>query len=316
MYQKFQREFKLALGIFIILLLFLYFLERERPPSKRLHFISFGDYGIKGELNQTILAKAFTKWCEYNPCDYIMTLGDNFYSKGVENSNDVQFKQSFEDIYLKSKTISSIPWYAIHGNHDYRGNPQAQLEYAQKTKTNWKMPFYYYQHYPNINGFGVNFVFIDTNPMVDDYYVHEKMNISALTLHNVTTQFQWIDQTLKDTKEGDWKILLGHHPVYTNRFKSKTLTSNMIPIIQRNKVDLYINGHDHNVQVFDMEECLYITSGTGCMVKPIIKHKSQTFVMEEMSFTYVTIDRDQMVVKIIDFNGKIRKIITRLKERN
>ena len=101
-------------------------------------------------------------------------LGDNFYFDGVENSDDKRFqvnfctnlknfyylkyfnliiKDTYEDVFVTDHLVNT-PWFFllgkinyifvdefqiflikfIIGNHDHYGNPDAQLEYTNKSK--------------------------------------------------------------------------------------------------------------------------------------------------------------------------------------
>lgn len=55
--------------------------------------------------------------------------------------DDPQWKTKFEDVY--ADPALQLPIYPILGNHDHKGNPQAQVEYSQRNK-NWRMPAQYY----------------------------------------------------------------------------------------------------------------------------------------------------------------------------
>jgi len=67
---------------------------------------------------------------------FVISVGDNFYEDGVASIDDPKWKTSFEDVYTAPSL--QIPWYVALGNHDYHGNTQAQLDYAQASKR-WNM---------------------------------------------------------------------------------------------------------------------------------------------------------------------------------
>ena len=50
---------------------------------------------------------------------------DNFYNSGVTSVSDPQWLESWRTPYNHSSL--QLPWYACLGNHDYIGNPQAQV---------------------------------------------------------------------------------------------------------------------------------------------------------------------------------------------
>ena len=74
-------------------------------------FLSIGDWGTAAaKPNGKTMAK-------YNP-EFLLAIGDNFYSRGVTSVDDPQFKSKFEDTFagavknlarLTRPLISSIP---------------------------------------------------------------------------------------------------------------------------------------------------------------------------------------------------------------
>ena len=71
---------------------------------------------------------------------FVISVGDNFYENGVASLQDPHWQQSFEHVYA-AKSLQ-VPWYVVLGNHDYRGNVDAQLDYG-KTHPRWNMPARY-----------------------------------------------------------------------------------------------------------------------------------------------------------------------------
>jgi tartrate-resistant acid phosphatase type 5 len=246
-------------------------------------------------------------WCRLRRCDFVVTLGDNFYDQGVQSIQDEHFQRSYLDVY-QIDSLKGLKWYTILGNHDYRGNPDVQVEYTRYSPT-WYLPSPYYSHDHKNNDVLVKFFMVDTNPMVERYYEHPKMNTTALKAQNVTQQLLWLNQEMNGVDGSKvWKIVIGHHPLYTNRFQSRIMVEDLSPIVKNNGAHCYFNGHDHNLQVFE-EKILSITSGTGCSVRPVISHAKQTFVMEEMHFLYTTLEKDIMTVEVVGLDGQIYRTI-------
>ena len=53
-----------------------------------------------------------------NKPEFIVALGDNFYTKGVSSTSDNLWKYLWTDIYLKYQYLQ-VPWFPVFGNHDY-----------------------------------------------------------------------------------------------------------------------------------------------------------------------------------------------------
>ena len=106
-----------------------------------------------------------------------------------------------------------VPWYAILGNHDYKGLPQAQLDYA-KTHPNWKMPARYFSVVePIADNQKAEFFFIDTSPFVDEYRKKPDMRDEIIS-QDASAQVRWLDHALSDSTAA-WKIVIGHHPIFS-----------------------------------------------------------------------------------------------------
>ena len=120
--------------------------REKSSPIRSVRFFTFGDWG-SGTQDQKNVAEVTRKVCKELGCDFGLLLGDNFYEKGVSSVEDPLWKSRYQDIYQGL----NIPFYAVLGNHDWRGNPQAQVDYSKKD-SRWKMPAYFYSiRYPEKN---------------------------------------------------------------------------------------------------------------------------------------------------------------------
>lgn len=244
-----------------------------------------------------------SNWCLSHECDFVATLGDNFYRQGVQSVDDHQFQTSFEDIYQKDG-LKGKKWYTIFGNHDYRGNPEPQIEYTSRSSS-WFLPSHYYSFLRVKSEIRVKFFMLDTNPMLEDYQVHPKMNITAIKSQSVEKQLVWLENEMKSVNSDDtWKIVIGHHPIFTNRFKSVTMTEKLLPIIVKGGANAYFNGHDHNLQTVE-DDILFVTSGTGCSANPVIKHAKHTFALADYHFLYTQIEKEVMKVSVVGTDGDV-----------
>lgn len=69
---------------------------------------------------------------------------------------------------------------------------------------------------------------------------------SALDLGSLSSQTQWLENALKSSK-ATWNIVVMHQPIYTCARPEDTeeLKAAWQPLIERYKVDLVLQGHDH-----------------------------------------------------------------------
>ena len=110
-------------------------------PKDALHFFVIGDWGRNGEYGQKEIAKVMADAAEQVEPKFIISTGDNFYPSGVRSIMDPHWKASFEDIYPQHSLQGD--WYIVLGNHDYKGNPDAQIEYSTISRR-WNMPSRYF----------------------------------------------------------------------------------------------------------------------------------------------------------------------------
>jgi hypothetical protein len=111
-----------------------------RVPNDALSFIALDDWGRNGEYNQHSVAGQMAVAARALDVQFILALGDNFYPSGVRSTADPQWRASFEDVY--SAHALNVDWYVVLGNHDYKGNPQAEVDYSRVSRR-WRMPARY-----------------------------------------------------------------------------------------------------------------------------------------------------------------------------
>jgi acid phosphatase len=189
-----------------------------------LLFFTFGDWG-SGDGNQRAVAQALRNYCAGVLCDFGLLLGDNFYDSGVESVEDPLWNERFEQMYQGL----DLSFYAVLGNHDHRGNPQAQIDYTYLPGQNrWKMPN---------RQFTIRFSEAGTIPLIE---------IFALDSTTFSTEDAAKLQEDINASQAQWKILAMHHPIYSNGSHGDTqyLIDFVLPIICQD-VDLVLVGHDH-----------------------------------------------------------------------
>jgi tartrate-resistant acid phosphatase type 5 len=290
--------------------------------SSPLNFLVFGDWGVNGATGQAQVAAQMARTAADTGAAFMLAVGDNFYEVGVKDVNDPQWQTSFERVYAAPSL--QIPCYAILGNHDYCGNCDAQIEYGQ-SHPRWIMPARYYTRSHRIGETGtLQFFYIDTNPFIKEYHAvpklppnpteHDRKAFEARSnmLANVSSQdtarqIAWLNDALANSK-ADWKVVVGHHPIYSGgtHGDQPELIEQILPILRRYGVHVYIAGHDHDLQHLQSGGIDFLCSGAaGAKLYPL-RHTDETkFAQEAFGFMSVSLQRDQMKVSLIDNLGKI-----------
>jgi tartrate-resistant acid phosphatase type 5 len=305
--------------------------------SSDITFIVLGDWGRDGQQNQTEVATAMGKWCmTKGPCNFIISVGDNMYDYGVVSQDSKQFDTSFENIYIHPG-LEGIKWYLGLGNHDYRGNPQAQVLYSKRSKR-WYMPYNFFnetfelQNIKNARGKTINMlktvssgslredeerdvivrmkmVILDTNPLIQRYWTDKKMNQTAIKTFNATKQLQFYENAMSDAQD-EWRIIVGHHPMYSagRHGDNNDIIKVYQQRFQKDKASIYFSGHDHSLQhLFNPQfnRTHHIVCGAGSKVKfDVTKHEFLKEYQQESGFCFVRVSTDEIVTTFVNLRGE------------
>lgn len=276
-----------------------------QPLDSAFYFYAIGDWGRDGQYGQIELSAMMGNAGAIVEPQFIISTGDNFYPDGVDNSADPQWQTSFEQIY----TAESLQrdWYAVLGNHDYRGNTQAQIEYTQLSDR-WKMPArYFHKDVITSDSTSIRFVFLDTNPLNDDYHRNELFREKMLQ-QDTAAQMHWMDSIL--TPPFDWKIVIGHHPLYTGgsrRFKHNFVRRHVEPLLDKHQVDLYVAGHEHDMQHIkpDGHPTHHFISGAGSLTRPTGVMPFTFFSQSTSGFLSVGIRKESIFCQFLNSRGEV-----------
>lgn len=279
--------------------------KSETISSPTLQFLVVGDWGRNGTQNQQQVANQMNKTASQVDAQFVISTGDNFYESGVSSIKDSQWKSSYEDVY-SGKSLQK-DWYVVLGNHDYSGNPNAQISYSQMSNR-WKMPARYFTLVKNIDmNTAIRFVFIDTNPFVQEY-IKNSASYSDILQQDTQKQLKWIDSVLANSPE-KYKIVVGHHPIYSAGYghgNQDELIAQLKPILEKNKVSMYFCGHSHSSQYLKKPDSTieYIVAGAGSStVELVLQESSVLFGTATPSFTLVSISKDFIKTSFIDSTG-------------
>ncbi|MCP5054506.1 MAG: acid phosphatase [bacterium] len=261
-----------------------YSIPERNPGVYYLEFIAVGDTGT-GDEGQAFVANAMRDYALENPVEFVIMLGDNFYPTGVDSVDDDKFRTSFEEMY--DQNVLNFPFYISLGNHDYLGNVDAQIQYGS-VSSRWTLPARYYTFTPQGNGSDfIQFFVLDTSP------VHYRENVSQ--------QRDWlVDELNRSTAR--WKIVFGHHPVFSNgkHGDSAQMQDIIKPVLDNHNVDLYISGHDHDLEIlYPVNGVHYIVNGAGSSVRSVECGDNAAYAFSQLGFMGFRISHNRVVVFVI-----------------
>ena len=142
--------------------------------------------GDAGDGTEAV-ARAIARVHAARPLDAIILPGDNIYPCGVRSADDPRW------FVLQPLIALHLPLFPVLGNHDYCGNPDAELA---TRFPEWHFPAREYL----LQGGVADFAMIDTTP-----YVRRQAPAP-----DVSAMFA--------TSHAPWHIVVGHHPIVSSGF--------------------------------------------------------------------------------------------------
>ncbi len=278
-------------------------LRADDVPTGALNFAIIGDWGRQGRPDQRQVAQQMAIASKKAAVSFVISVGDNFYERGVTSLTDDHWQKSFETVY--DAPSLQVPWYVVLGNHDYAGKTEPQLDYG-KTHPRWIIPARYYtQIYPVDAATKLECFYIDTCPFVAEY--QNNPEFSDIPAQNPQRQLEWLDRALAASK-ADWKLVFGHHPVYSSGLahgNQPEIIEHILPLLQKYKVQAYIAGHDHDLEHLKVGDLNLIVSGAGSEHRPVKEPATSPFSRSVSGFTLASLRRDEMQVRFIDNLGNL-----------
>ena len=134
--------------------------------DKKFNFYVANDLGRNGYYDQKPIVELMGTMAEEIGPEFVVATGDIHHFEGVRSVNDPLWMTNYELIYSHPELM--IDWFPVLGNHEYRGNTQAVLDYTNISRR-WTMPARYYTKAFEDKGTTIRIVWIDTTPLIDKY---------------------------------------------------------------------------------------------------------------------------------------------------
>lgn len=276
---------------------------RAADTQGRLSFLVIGDWGKQGNRPQKRVAAAMDDLAARTRVDFIVSTGDNFYPAGVKSPHDPLWRKTFEEVYGLPH-LKVLPWYVSLGNHDYLGDVRAEIAYG-RIHPRWHLPAPYYTHSFSAGGPLAQLFFLDTNAFIA-YYRARPDRYNRIDAAGSGEQLDWLRRQLRESR-AVWKIVIGHHPVYSSGFHGDTeeLKTLLPPLFGQFGVQAYFSGHDHDLEYYRPQGgTAYIVSGGGSGHRWIWSRRGGRFSAATSGFVHVALDRESMTVRFLDEQGR------------
>lgn len=272
-------------------------------PNK-VRFFVLGDTGTGGEAQYKVAAAMESRCREVESLDGILLLGDNAYQAGFQSVDDPEWQNKVEVPY-GTPCLGKTSIFPILGNHDYKGNPSAQIEYSLINRR-WRMPnrFYAVQ-------------FADLVKLVAfDSQTNDLCGIPAFC----SNDFLW-DQTkasgsteIESPKtKAQWLFVLGHHPLASasdHGFNHQGgLKGKLFIQLFCQKVDVWLAGHAHHMEHRIPSGCRmehYVLGGGGANLYGVVDGDPDVrFAKSSYGFAEFLVETSGVTTKFFDQDGKL-----------
>lgn len=284
---------------------------RATPP-REVNLLSMGDIAQVGP-GQARVAAALERYVAASPRKYdaMLTAGDNFYMR-LTGVDDPKWRTLFEEMY--NPAVLDFPFYAALGNHDYdklEGGGfkwQIEMEYArQNPQSRWKLPAKWYRL---------------------DFPSAERPLVTVLVLDSYKTalgeaawaeQMAWLDSELARPRESEWLVAVAHHPLFSNgdHGDNGVMQRELGPRFERHGVDLYIAGHEHDLQHLEMPgypTSLMLVGGGGASTRPMRLDQRGPFSRSAHGFADLHFTPDRVAVRYIGVDGAVLHAFERTRD--
>jgi 3',5'-cyclic AMP phosphodiesterase CpdA len=241
------------------------------PPGQPFKFAAYGDNRTQPTVHAAVLARMI----QFQP-DFIINSGDQV----ANGTNEAQWDEFWE---ITQKTLCQTPYYPSLGNHEKHGAPYFKY---------FDVPEEYSFDYGN-----AHFIALDTNRLPSEYGEQEA----------------WLRKDLAAHQSATWRIVFFHHPIHTcvdkpaRRVESAERAARLEPIFKSGKVQLVINGHDHDYQHHVASGIHYIvTGGGGAPLYSVTPNTPFVKVAKEAHHhCEITVNGSALSLRAIEPGGKI-----------
>jgi 3',5'-cyclic AMP phosphodiesterase CpdA len=244
-------------------------------------------------------------------------LGDNWYGELAGGAHSPRWQKQFEQMYPARDF--PCPAYAVLGNHDYQRWPEskvdAELEYARTGRngsaaTRWTMPARWYRFEFPADSPSITFLALDSNMPRPDGKEKGGRDFT-LTSQEQAEQLTWLEAELKRPRETPFLAVIAHHPVFSNgpHGDHPVLIRDWDPLFRKYHVDLYMAGHDHDLQHLEFEghpTSHFLSGSAGADLYSLkIEHSQRgPYAQKVYGFSHISVTAGQMTLRHLDQNGR------------
>lgn len=296
------------------------------PSAAQL--LVLGDWGYEDPKAQADVASGLRVYTKQHAlhAQALLMLGDNWYGELAGGAKSARWQTHFEEMYPASEF--PCPAYAVLGNHDYQRYPEskvdAELAYARSGRsggaaTRWTMPARWYRFtFPATNPL-ITFIALDSNmPRPGG---NETARDFTLTPQQQAEQLAWLETELQRPRTTPYLAVIAHHPVYSDgpHGDHPVLIREWDPLFRKYRVDLYMAGHDHDLQHLEFAghpTSFFLSGGGGADLYTLKIQPGQRgpYAQKVYGFSHISVTAKEMTLRHLDPQGDTVHAFTRTPE--
>jgi predicted MPP superfamily phosphohydrolase len=261
--------------------------------------LAFGDWGYgRAASRQEAVATRIERYVRECGADFdaVLLLGDNFYRE-LSGVHDRRWQTLFEEMY--DPKLLPVPFYVALGNHDYdKKQLAAQFAYSRENPhSRFKLPAKWY-----------SVDFPPNQPLVTILVLDS--NWSRQTREERELQNRWLDQRLGHRNNGKWIVAVAHHPLFSNGRHGDTpvLIEDWGRLFRKHGLDLYLCGHDHNLQHLEIAgwpASFVVAGGGGAKLQDLRRDDRGPFSRVLHGFVHLQFAAEQAIIRYMAADGQI-----------
>ncbi len=252
--------------------------------------------------------------------DALFLLGDSWYGDLAGGAQSPRWLTQFEQMYPAE--MFPGPAYTMLGNHDYQRLPatvnkvDAELEYARIGRgtdgrpTRWTLPARWYTFDFPAHSPRMHCIVLDSNMPAQDGRPPKGANFT-MTREQQAEQLGWLEAQLQRPRTLPFLVVMAHHPVYSNgpHGDHPVLIRDWDPLFRKYHVDLYMAGHDHDLQVLQFEDhpTTHFLSGGGGADLYTLKVDDLSrgpYAQEVHGFSHLAVSSHELQLRHLDSDGR------------
>jgi len=267
-------------------------LRTAAAAGQALEFLYFGDTQNK---NASLGSRVLLEALRHAPDARLALFAGDLVSGG-DGEDDNEWGEWFGAVAPVAATMLAAP---VAGNHEYFEEFEDTPQERRVLRAHWPHVFALPDNgAPGAEATTYWFDMHDARFMVLD-------GTSALDLGTAQAQAAWLDGVLRDAASGAsrraWTIVAIHQPMFSPRQDRDNvlLREHILPVLERHRVDLVLQGHDH---VYGRRGGLAAGQGTPQYVVSVAGAK-QYRLSPEARETMAPVAEDTQLFQVVRIDG-------------